>query len=535
MFSIFTDPKFFILFIFYPLVYAETHYRFKYFFSWISKPEPEIIIDVPYRIKKGKRLPILIVIKDAHLFPVKILDLQIRKDEQDIFSYKINRLISNSFQEIILNIDTTKFEIGMVYIDCIVQYSVKNKIKFCKNDNHRGTSHKAFPVNISGSELPRLPGCLYGDAHTHTSYTSDQVEFGASLPATVEMAKAINIDYFCATDHSYDLDDQVDNYLVNDPYLKKWELFKSEIKKYEEQKNEITIIPGEEVTLRNHKGKNVHCLIYNSNKFYPGSGDSAEKWFRTKSELCIEELLEEVEEEDNVLIFAAHPSEKPPLLQRLFISRDTWKEIDCYNNRLNGIQFINGGNKRSIEIGKKFWIKLLLKGKRSIGLAGNDAHGNFCRFRQVGLPFFTMREHYNHIFGTWRTGVYVDNQKISPKNILSSFKAGKSFMTTGPALKLMVLANDSWHHSGGIFTNIKKLKIEAKSSVEFSPLHNLKIYLGKKEGSHEDVTVEKILTNKPFYFISEFEIKLTAEGYIRVEISTETGFHALSNPVWFRT
>ena len=107
-------------------------------------------------------------------------------------------------------------------------------------------------------------------------------------------------------------------------------------------------------------------------------------------------------------------------------------------------------------------------------------------------------------------------------------------MTNGPALKIMVLENDNWHHSGGVFTNIKKLKIEAQSSVEFSPLHNLNIYLGEKEGTQEDVMVEKILTNQPFYFNSEFEINLTTEGYIRVEITTESGFRALSNPVWFK-
>jgi len=48
-------------------LYAETHYRFPYFFSLLRKNEPEIIADAPHRIEPGSPLPILILIKDAHL------------------------------------------------------------------------------------------------------------------------------------------------------------------------------------------------------------------------------------------------------------------------------------------------------------------------------------------------------------------------------------------------------------------------------------------------------------------------------------
>jgi hypothetical protein len=50
--------------------YAETHYRFKYFFSFLKKPEPEIIADAPHRLEPGIQLPLLILVKDADRYPV---------------------------------------------------------------------------------------------------------------------------------------------------------------------------------------------------------------------------------------------------------------------------------------------------------------------------------------------------------------------------------------------------------------------------------------------------------------------------------
>ena len=46
-------------------LYAELHFRFKWFISMYFIKEPEIITDVPYRIDPNKKIPILILIKDA--------------------------------------------------------------------------------------------------------------------------------------------------------------------------------------------------------------------------------------------------------------------------------------------------------------------------------------------------------------------------------------------------------------------------------------------------------------------------------------
>ncbi|OQX71990.1 MAG: hypothetical protein B6D62_00520, partial [Candidatus Cloacimonas sp. 4484_275] len=52
--------------------YAETHYRLKFFKPRYYQKFPEVIADVPIRVVKKitRSLPILIIIKDADLFPV---------------------------------------------------------------------------------------------------------------------------------------------------------------------------------------------------------------------------------------------------------------------------------------------------------------------------------------------------------------------------------------------------------------------------------------------------------------------------------
>ena len=76
--------------IFLPVIcYAEIHYRFKYFFSFLLKKEPEILFDAPHRIEPNSNLPILLFVKDAHLFPIEVIsvDLKLENDVQH-FYYK---------------------------------------------------------------------------------------------------------------------------------------------------------------------------------------------------------------------------------------------------------------------------------------------------------------------------------------------------------------------------------------------------------------------------------------------------------------
>jgi len=518
------------LFLF-PFLYAETHYRFKYFLSWLKKPEPEIIADIPSRITRGDLLPVLLVIKDADKYPAEILSVTIKENNTILFNNDTKLSVNQSFFEHIYYLETQNLNEGKLHLNIAINYKINNKIKTCYNDNHRGTSHHPLPVYIGSETFPQIDNCVYGEMHSHTNYTSDQVEFGASIGSSAILAKAMGLSFFCATDHSYDLDDQIDNYLINDPNLKKWKSLKEEIKSFNIENNDFCIIAGEEASLTNNLNKNVHCLIYNSEKFYPGAGDSGEKWLHPYSELSINDVLDDVD--DETLVFAAHPVEPVPFLQQRLIRRDNWHETDCKHPRLNGLQFANGGPDIFFKKGKELWIKLLLHGHKLIGLAGNDAHGNFSRYRQISTPFITVSENYYHLFGKWRTGVFLESDTIETNSILQSIKKGNCFLTNGPALQFNALSNGSKVSMGCSCSNIEQLRISVNSSSEFGEIGKIKIVYGSFSDKKEKILFQKMLDNKNLNYNLEYELKEKfGSGYFRCEVTTTLNNIAVSNPIW---
>jgi hypothetical protein len=517
-----------------PFLYAETHYRFKYFFSYLKKNEPELIIDIPSRIKKGCPMPILLIIKDADKYPVKINSLELFENDIPLRIYHINKAVNQPYSEIIKEFSSEEMPYGDHEFLIRIRYHVNGKERICQTDNHRGTSHKPLKTHFSEDSLPAFKDCIYGEMHCHSNYTSDQVEFGASLYATSYMAKSQGLEFVCITDHSYDLDDFEDNYLINDPNLNKWNKFKSEVKKVNTHSANALLIPGEEVTVRNSNDQNVHLLVLNSEQFFPGSGDSGEKWFNTYSESSISDITNQTD--PSALYFAAHPAESPPFLQKIFIRRGEWHENDCHHPGLHGLQFINGGENMFKRKGLELWKKQLLSGNKLIGLAGNDAHGNFSVFRQVGFPFFTMRENEYHLFGKWRTGVYMENEELTVENTLNQIRRGNCFLTNGPAVQMRAQDyNSTWRPIGSLCQSPTHIQISVKSTKEFSVLQNCSIILGDLMKGEECTLFTKEYEKDEFEDIHKLELNtLPDEGYFRSELRTKDNYEAISNPIWFK-
>lgn len=523
----------YLLFLFvFPVLYAETHYRFKYFFSYLRQKEPEIICDIPSRVHKKDILQVLLIVKDADQFPVTLMSIEISERDHLIWEKSIAEYVNSGYRDFIFPFKIDTLNSGKHYLDIKITYKIGKKLRTCLADNYRGTSHRPLPVYISESDLPKFPNCIYGETHCHSNYTSDQVEFGASLKATSSMAHSAGMKFICVTDHSYDLDDEENNYLVNDPDFKKWYTFKEDVRKINQDSRGALIIAGEEVTVRNQFDKNVHLLVYNSDHFYPGGGDSAEKWLNNNSELSISDITDRIE--DKALLFAAHPADKPPFLQQLLIRRDVWHSGDCQVPGLSGMQFINGGEPEFCEAGKKLWTEQLLNGFRLIGLAGNDAHGNFARYRQIGFPFLTMRENYKHLFGKWRTGIYLESKAYDISSILEAMRNGNCFMTNGPALQLSLRADKDWIRMGGDCPSPTKVKISALSTAEFSNLSSIKLFIGDLIKKEEFIIYNKDTDNNVYEFEQEIPLSnLPDSGYIRLEIKTAENHQAFSNPIWF--
>jgi len=533
-------------------LYAEIHYRFKFIPSRLFYRQPEIIADAPHRIEPGQPLPVLLLVKDANRFPLELqaVTAYIRPNPQTHQSnlHVLRFTLFDSPEKInsplwwrtfVIDIpDDWRGKIGHVNVEII--YRCTSRQFRCYNDNHAGTSHAPLRVCLANALLPTVPNFWHGELHCHTDATSDQVEFGAPVEAMVELAKAQGLNFFAATDHSYDLDDLPDNYLENDPQLRKWHALQERIKRCNAQDRDFVIIPGEEVSAGNSRRRNVHLLVFNSSQFFPGSGDSAERWLRTEPEMAIGDILAQLD--DEALAFAAHPEAPAPILERLLLRRGKWEKPDYQHQRLNGLQIWNGAP-AGMEDGVARWRELLLGGKKLFIIAGNDAHGNFNRFRQVGIPHLKMREHHGHLFGRTCTAVLLD-AKLSLSSLMAALRNGRGSITTGPMIDLQIIGEtgESARLGETMTKPAKSFFVQAISSPEFGKLEKLTVRLGDLQARREQVLFETSAFAESFSFFHRQPLDLPAgKFYLRGEVqSAGSEFlpertlpcRALTNPIW---
>ncbi len=535
------------MFLFPFFLYAETHYRFKYFFSLYKKSEPEIIADAPHRLDPDKPYPIMVLIKDAHLYPVELLSVKVtffqnaKKIYSNSFDFSPSLLISTHYWNKVIEIPfqgslSTIF--GLIFGDIEIVTKQNGKLRTTRNNNHRFTSKSPLKFYRSKTHLPVINNWIYGDAHTHSTYTDDQVEFGSPISAAPKLCKAMGLSFFGVTDHSYDLDDRIDNYLLNDPEIPKWEKLQFEIDRVNSREHDFAVLRGEEVSCTNSNNNNVHFLLFGNRKFFHGSGDGGEKWFKTKSEYTIREILDR--KEKNVVTYASHPTEEVPFLQRLLLKRDEWAVSDMNEKQLNGIQILNGETGEAFTRGMDIWKWMLKRGERKFLLAGNDAHGNFNRFVQVSIPMLTFREKESQIFGKMKTAVYT--HEISESSILDAIGKGKSVVTNGPLLTIEIETDspDIGRIGETVIGNSFVVKIHAETTDEFGKFFLLKIFygvIGKNEQKLFEVkefnNLHSIHTISNWYRSENF-------SYIRAELFTKNahgidrdGF-CYTNPIWIQ-
>lgn len=522
-------------------LYAEIHYKFKGLYSRLFKKEPEIIADAPFRLEPGEPIPVLLLIKDAFRFPVFLESvfvlLSTNAGENFCETFTFNETIKDrKFWHKILYFDPLEKLFGMVQLDVHIKIKINGKTRVYRNDNYRISSHLPLDIFLAEEPLPRFDNWYFGDFHYHSSFTEDQVEFGAPLQPTAQLAQAMGLNFFAVTDHSYDLDDREDSFVLNDPEIPKWYKMREEVKRLNSKMNNFVILPGEEVSAGNSQNRNVHLLIINNKRFFPGKGDGAEQWLKTKPDLSINEILEQLEK--NALAIAGHPELKVPFLQKLLIRRGKWQRQDYLNSRLEGFQIWNGDYEEIIGNGTSRWVQLLLAGRKLSLFAGNDAHGNFNRFRQIGFPFFTFREMVSQIFGNARTGVFVNNH-FNGTNLIREIKKRHTLVTNGPIVDFQLQNENGEKAKIGDTIRGKnfQLILNGKSTSEFGKIKSLKLFLGDLEKKEEIEFQTFIKTKDPYLF----ELKLNSSdfpknGYLRSELLAEKTdgklSRCLTNPIW---
>jgi hypothetical protein len=501
--------------------YAEIHYHYRFLYPRYFRKEPETIADIPIRCIRliSQKLPVLIIVKDSHLFPIELSSVSV-----DIFAngtifsqeFDINEKLSQKYFSKILEMDISQIKADeKLKINVTIQYRINGNKKTVVNDNYPGLKKIPFECYLTESKLPFPEGWYSGEPHYHSIYTSDQVEFGADIPATVKMAKAIGLSWLFITDHSYDLDDSEDSYTINDPDIPKWKKMLDDVHHIDEK--DFRVIPGEEVSIGNSRGRNVHLLAINHPEFIEGSGDSAEKWFRNKTQRYLKEIKEL--KNDRNLFIAAHPNDGIPLLQKLTLRRGNWASDDFQNSGIRFLQLINTSHFPDVLKAINHWRSLLLQGNRFFILAGNDAHGNFNVMRQIKSPFWKLFTSRDQVFGKFFTAFkYKNNEPIQ------GIKNGELIVSNGPFLNFQLKAKRKYYPIG---SNIKEknavLEYETCTAHEFGEIKMLNLYIG-------DITLKKeIKVSNPQ---NSLKIELPARGYVRMSMSTSKGGFVLTNPVW---
>ena len=517
-------------------LYAETHYKFRGVYSRLNKNEPEIIADVPHRLQPGTLLPVLILFKDANLFPVELkqVDVTLLAPQKLLLaSRSFNKTIDQALWYKVLQVALPDHINGRVAIDVCITIRANGRTLQYHNDNYRISGHQPFRIAVDAEPLPGEENWYWGDLHYHSFFTRDQVEFGAPVQATVQMAKAMGVHFFAVTDHSYDLDDRIDDYLTNDPDVPKWHQLRQVCRQINSREKAFVVLPGEELSAGNCKKQNVHFLVINNPHFYAGWGDSAEQWFRTRPQHGIRDVLNTLD--DGALAFAGHPEIVPPLLQKILIRRGKWMDADYEHPRLDGLQIWNGKKDAFFERGIRKWVQLLLRGKRLSIVAGNDAHGNFGRFRQIGFPFFSLRENQQELFAQARTGVYIPDD-FSFDALVDSLKKGRTIITDGPFANIVLSdrSGNRFFHGDTFTAESGYANVTVQSSRMFGTIQSARLFIGDRARQQE--TVQDISPAPSYRFQRALPLhRLPRQGYLRLEVRTkhdEEEFRCLTNAIY---
>ena len=535
-----------------PAPYAETHYVVRTIpFSRYRRHCPEIIADIPRRVEPGFDLPILLVVKDAHRFPATIHSITIQWQESGLppVEFTIEQKVDSPFWSRLFTIPTDKLPHKLLTLDILIRVTRKGREFFIHNDNYIGTSHAPLSVNISEHPFPKLSGWFVGDLHVHTRYTDDQVEFGAPILDTAQIAQAQGLDFFAATDHSYNLDDTWDNYLKNDAHLCKYKSYTEEIDSWNrEHSHTFQIIPGIEVSVGNQKHRNVHLLVLGSGEFISGKGDSAETWFRTHPDLTIPQVIERLS--DHRIALAAHPEMPFPIAERWFLGRGIWVNHDFGNKSLVGLQVVRGTGQVPFQSGVNLWVKLLLQGLKLSITAGSDSHGDFNRCIKVHIPMIRLKESQHPVFGEALTLIrLVESNAVN--SIVSCIRTGRTGITTGPGIGLCFqVEQGQTYFPGDRCSNISPplssggnkrgvAMIDAISSPEFGSISHILIWAGNRSLQAEEL----VWIDRPPSPTYRYEREIVVVGnpdwsYLRAEIRTiknqEIG-RALTGAIYFKS
>ncbi|MCF0215749.1 MAG: hypothetical protein HUK21_04690 [Fibrobacteraceae bacterium] len=514
------------------LGYAETHFKFKLPWSLLYRPWPEVIFDAPFQFVPGVEPFIYLVVRDAHQFPthiedvevaVKVLQGQSTNKLTNIYQLNIPMNVTASKPFAFYTIPLKKLDPGKYFIEAKAKLRKKNGAKkVITRWNLPGLKKEYLQINILQETPPLAPGFVVGEMHCHTHYSADHVEFGATPQVLQQTAKAIGLDFVNCTDHAYDFFYSEEDYTKKNS-VPRFSQFQKEIEKLNNG-NSPLMLSGEEVSVGNHMGENVHMTAFSPTDYLSGLGDCGRNWLNNKPTFRIEQVLAQTE----APCFAAHPKEPMGFLERFVFRRGYWSHQDLHikeKNPIRGIQFWNGVRDEGFFEGKKFWIEELGKENYILPIGGNDAHGDLNDTTKVAFPLFTLKHNRHHIFGQVRTGIFVGEEvgksiPLSKEILQNAFasKNGNCFVTNGPALWWSPLQNN-------------RITFHAKSTEDLGIFRYIRIYGRRRLPSGKLSSKEELHLDSVVAAPRETSLNVNVEdfAYLRAECETEKGHFALTS------
>ncbi|KMQ51237.1 hypothetical protein CHISP_1943 [Chitinispirillum alkaliphilum] len=511
-------------------LYAETHFRFfRGFPSFLYSKEPEIIFDMPRRLEPNRDLPLILIVNDFHLFPIQPVKVSVSISAKNAppylleigkpDPYEVDHPLKEQCKTWCITISRKHLPQGEVQINARLDYrkirkgTVSKRVFTVLNDNLRTTSKLPYRCFISDTHLPGKPFCTYGDLHCHSQFSRSHVEFGPPVQIIDSVAASCGTDFVAITDHSYDLVCDKDNYLKQDQGLSMWKCYRDTLSL---KKFSAIMIPGEEISCLNSRGEVVHLNALSIEEFIPGTKDGARSNRFFDKQLTINQAVKEIHKQGGYS-FAAHPGANCSALQRLLLHRGTWN-LDDLKSGVEGVQALNSGFFGSWQRGKNLWIKMLQRGYRMPILAGNDAHGDFNRYRCTGKPFLKVYEDPQRYMGYALTGIYGTCHNSS--EVINALRMGKTFVTNGPfaTLSRSLSIEDSLISSTPLPKPPQTIYALALSTQEIGPIQHIRVICGTLGGEEETVILEKRYPAKS-YDIQEIipKDRLPQNCYLRLE------------------
>jgi len=492
-----------------------------------DKDDYELILDVPWRIRKGRDIPVLLLVHDGDERRVHIKTITVTfYDDTDglLFTRTFNAtelgdpmgndsLIIDEkmwFRELFFSpgsfVGQGSDYVGMTKVEAVFSF-VRDDIPVGDPAHETRTGD----MEIIGESLDSIRKWYLGEAHAYSNYTDTDPndpdgtgpldhdsKFGAPIVPTSNAGKSIELDWIAFTDNSTGFSGEGE-----------YNARTGEMAGQTAQQPRPLLLPAQEVICRNNGGglptpQNGKILVYGAD--FIQSGGDIPPTFKTASEVMT----------------AVQGSGGAAYIEELFLDNVVYGPWNDIPGNITGMEIWMGGdpytgtNARLLDR----WTSLLLEGRRLYASAGSACYGEFSQLGRV------------------RTLAYLPDG-LEQEALVKALRWGHTVITNGPLCtftgenetgKDFVIGENTDQRMTG-----KEIIIDPKFSCDeaFGEIEEAQLHIGVVGGSE---TVVDIPVEEENIDITPY-LPPNQDAYVRMSVNSSDGvkaYHALTNPMWVR-